>query len=219
MIEVVLDSHDNNVFLDAERPVYDEIRLFSGTTLADYRQEARKLIAKFPKTPIVIIKEQPNFSVNMLALAVFIESCNVQNELDCIVFKVSDYEASLQAYKPFVAISIAIKYALRLCQEEDPAVVYREFLVLNYLNFEIKEDYAQDTIVITLLGDAPLQQLVTKTPAEALAAVSALKALSLAQVNANIRLEMSKSLSPFPLDAEQVIAHFMKIIQPFIPLC
>jgi hypothetical protein len=218
MIEVVLDGHKDNVFLNVERPVYDEIECFSGVTLSDYRQEARKLIAKFSTTPVVIIKERSNFSVNMLALAMFIESCLIPNEMDCLVFKVENYTAAVEAYKPFVAVTIAIKYALRLIQEKNPALIYREFMVLNYLNFDIKEDYVNDKIIITLPGDAPLQKLTTNTPEAAIAVVSSLKALSLAKAKVNIELEIAKTLTPFPVDQEKVIERFIEVITPFICL-
>jgi hypothetical protein len=218
MIEVVLDSHKDNMFLNVERPVYDEIEHFSGATLSDYRQEARKLIAKFSTTPVVIIKENPHFSVNMLALAVFIESCIIPNEMDCVVFKVENYTTAVEAYKPFVAVTIAIKYALRLCQEEKAALIYREFMVLSYLRFDIKEDYVNDKITIALSGDAPLQKMTTGTPEEAIAAVSSLKALSLANAKVNIKLEIAKTLTPFPVDPEKVIERFIEILNPFIRL-
>ena len=88
MIEIALDSRPGNTFLDKERPVYT-VSYFNGKTLDDYRREALRLIKQFADTKVVIVRVlEEGFSINMFSIALFIESCHMDNDIDCVVFKV-----------------------------------------------------------------------------------------------------------------------------------
>ena len=214
MIEIVLDSHIEDTFLNAPRPVY-VIENFEGSTLADYRQEAQRFIQKYASTMIVIVKTPQNFSRNMFALALFIESCHIENKIDCVVFKVQDYEKALDAYKPFVALTIAVKYVMRLCKEE-PKSIYREFSDLGYLGLKTQHDFLNHKIILRLGEASSYQKIITTSTGEALAAVGMLKALSLANIQTAIEVEINEVLESESLDETNIINKVIDNVNPWI---
>lgn len=214
MIEIVLDSHIEDTFLDTVRPVY-LIENFTGNTLTDYLQEAERFIKKYAETVIVIVKTPQNFSKNMFALALFIASFHIENKIDCVVFKVQDYEKALEAYKPFVALTIAIKFIMRLCQE-DPKAIYREISDLGYLGIHTRHDYLNNKLILTLGKDSNIHKISTSTTGEALAAVGMLKALSLANIPVTVEVEINEVLESESLDDMKIINKIIDDIHPWI---
>lgn len=214
MIEIVLDSHIEDTFLNAPRPVYT-IENFEGNTLTDYRHEAQRFIQKYASTMIVIVKTPKNFSRNMFALALFIESCHIENKIDCVVFKVQDYEKALEDYKPFVALTIAIKYVMRLCQEE-PKAIYREFSDLGYLGLKTQQDFLNHKIILRLGDASSYQKIITTSTGEALAAVGMLKALSLANIQTAIEVEINEVLEADSLNETSIINKVIDNVNPWI---
>ena len=101
MIEIVLDQNEGDSFLNEERPVWEITKDMTGD-FPSYREEARKLIARYGSDKIIIIRNNhQGFSNNMFAVALFVESCLLPNRMECAVIKVEDYLQALQKYKPF----------------------------------------------------------------------------------------------------------------------
>ena len=65
------------------------------------------------------------------------------------MFKVKEKAAAIQAYKPFIALTIGLKYIIRLYQEELDNV-YKEIAGLSYLGLNIKEDYLENKLYMEL---------------------------------------------------------------------
>ena len=215
MIEIVLDGRQGNTFMDKPQPVYNIVD-FDGSSLDDYRVEASKFIKQFADIRIIIVNTpKDNFSINLFALALFIESCHIANDIDCAVFKVDDDKKALEEYKPFVALTIAIKYIMRICQE-DIKRIYHEFTELGYLGLEIDQDFLANKIVLRLDGGEPLQKIITNKTGDAIAAVGMLKALSLAKTGANIEVEINEILETDSIKETDIINKIVNDIRPWI---
>ncbi len=81
MIEIVLDENADNTFLNAERPVYT-INDTTEKTWEEYRVLAQKNLTSYGDVPIIIIRNNnPHFSINWFAVALFVEACFVKNKL------------------------------------------------------------------------------------------------------------------------------------------
>ena len=217
MIETVLDGHSGNTFLNQPRPVYT-LASFSGTTFDDYRREAQNFVKAYAKERIVIVHiPQEHFSLNLFSLALFVESCRIDNDIDAAVFKVADEAKALAEYKPFVALTIAVKYVMRLCKE-DTARIYHEFTELGYLGLDITQDYFKDETALRLKGSEDLVRLTPKSTQEAVANVGMLKALSLLKNEANIELLIKNNPKDTALDEDAAIAQILKDITPWVKI-
>ena len=216
MIEIVLDENAENTFLNAERPVYTIEDDTSEQDWENYCTLAKKIISAYGNTPIIIIRNHnPHFSINWLAVALFVESCLTPNKLECAVFKVADKAVATQTYKPFVALTIGLKYIIRLYQEELENV-YKEIAGLSYLGLKIKEDYLENKLYMELPNGGTEQHITTQTTEEALTAVAILKSIALTQKTAHISAEIFKAeKSPQP-DINRAIANAVSYVCPWI---
>lgn len=215
MIEIVLDENGGDTFLDKVRPVF-AIKEPLTYDLASYRSKARQLIEKYAETPIVIIQNaNPEFSINLFALALFLESCFVENKIECAVFKVADSKKATEAYKPYVALTIALKYVMRLTSE-DVKMIYKEIAGLGYLGLDIHNDYLADKIYLKLQGTAPFRKLHAKNVSEALVCAGILKALALANTGASFEAEINVQQKEQALDTDEIIVKIIKGVRPWI---
>lgn len=198
MIEIVLDENTENTFLNAERPVYT-INDTAEKTWEEYRGLAQKILTSYGDVPIIIIRNtNPQFSINWFAVALFIESCFIKNKLECAVFKVKDKATAIQNYKPYIALTIGLKYIIRLYQEELDNV-YKEIAGLSYLGLNIKEDYIENKIYMELPSTGEPYNLNAQTTEEALTTVAILKSISLMQKPIHLHAEILKAeSSPHP---------------------
>lgn len=215
MIEVILDQNKTDTFQDQVRPVY-AIEKFTGTNLQDYRRIAREFVARFKDTPLVIIRSQDAaFSNNLFALALFIETCELDTKLDGIIFQVDDARAATEAYKPYIALTIGLKYALRL-QKEAPKMIFKEISLLNYLNLNIRQDYLTSKMYISLPGDSPVQKLTAADADEAITVIGIMKTLSLTHCGASIDAELTVSDQPVKRSKEELIQSIIDGVSPWI---
>lgn len=215
MIEIALDETNSDSFLDKKRAVF-EYNQTIGTDLRDYYLPAKELLQNFAQEEIVIFKtSNPDFSNNLFALALFVQSYFIEHQIECVVFKVSDSKIATKAYKPYVALSIAIKYALRL-QEETPAEAYRELVDMGYLGIEVTEDFEQHTIEHKLNKAGALQQYQAKNLSQALVWAGRLKALSLIDAPINICVKMDKKQTDKPLSLEETAYEIWSFVKNYI---
>lgn len=215
MIEIALDSRPGNTFLDKERPVYT-VAYFNGKTLDDYRREALRLIKQFADTKVVIVRVlEEGFSINMFSIALFIESCHMDNDIDCVVFKVLNDKKALEEYKPYVALTIGIKYVMRICSETTKRI-YQEFTELGYLGLDIERDYCNKKIFLTLKGEGDTYKITTSTTGDAIAAVGVLKALSLMKIGASVELEINEVDERDSIEENAIINKIMDTITKWI---
>ncbi|MBQ7285452.1 MAG: hypothetical protein IJW72_04290 [Alphaproteobacteria bacterium] len=215
MIEIVLDGNDNNEFLHRPRPVL-AIEDFAGTDYSSYRQKAQEIITMYSREPIIIIRNQSaQCSNNMLAVALFVEAHYVENNIECVVFKVADSHAAIEAYKPYVALTIGIKYIIRL-MEENAKIIYKEIALLEYLGLQIERDYHDNKLIITLPGQGEPILMASTNTSEALSLIGAIKALALAHVDVSIKAEFQISDENPSFDHEEIINQVIKIVSPWI---
>ncbi len=215
MIEIALTENTENTFLKTEPPVFT-IGEENVKTWDDYRALAKKIITAHINLPAVIIKNlNADISINWLAVALFVESCFINGKLECAVFKVADKSAAVQSYKPFVALTIGLKYIIRIYSEE-PAYIYKEISSLSYLGLNIREDYLNNKLYLELPDNGECQKLTAQTLQETLTAVGILKCLALAQKAAHICAEITKSeTSPRP-DVDKAIADVVSFVRSWL---
>ena len=151
----------------------------------------------------------------MLALALFIESCRTDNLIDCVVIKVKNYEKALAEYKPYIALSIAFRLALRLFEQTADGI-YRELENMQYLGLEIQIDYINKKIFSSLPGKGLTHRFITYTTPEAIAVAATLKALSLAKLGASVSAEININRQDFVLDENKIICRIMDNVSPWI---
>ena len=217
MIEIAFDENTALTYNGKKYPALNVPAL--GPSFAAYKDFALKAILQHPTTPYLIVNaRQANFSFLKLAFALFVASSLHETDLKCVVFKVLDQKDAFTAYKPYIAASIAINYALRLIKLE-PFYVYKELKCLNYLNFTLKENYAEKSISYTMT--APSEEMLyieTKNIFDAVVNVSLLKALSLADTPKNISLKVYQTSAPEPLLSEAIIDALINKLSTFLPL-
>lgn len=132
---------------------------------------AREILTAYQNDQIIIVRHaSQKFSVNWLAAALFTESCFLQSRTEAVVFKTEDYDGAIAAYKPFVALTIGIKYVIRLYQE-DFKNMYKDIASLSYLKLSIKEDYLANQLIIKLDKGGETKKIHAATAEEALTAI------------------------------------------------
>lgn len=215
MIEIVLDENAGNTFLNDVRPIY-VIKDNSEKTWEEYRKLAHEVITAYANVPIVIIQNHnPNFSNNWFAVALFIESCLTENQLECAVFKVESREKALKAYRPFIALTISFKYIIRLYQEELDNM-YKEIAGLTYTGLDIKEDFIENKICIELPAAGEPYMLTARTKEEALTATSILKGIALTKKPIHIKAEIYKNEENTLLDINIAIQKAVACLRQWI---
>ena len=215
MIETVLDGNDDDKFLNRSYQTVVPGHLLSASFSA-YREEARKIIATHASEAAVIIPEDDTaFSINKLALALFVESCKTGNNLEFVVFKVKDLAKKTEAYKPYVALTVAVKYIMRLASEK-PKTALKDIASLGYLGLTIKQDYQNDKLFVSLKRQAPVKKLPAENFSEALAAVGIMKAFALTQTDISLEAEIDCSNYDMPLDADIIIEKIINDVMPLI---
>ena len=143
MIDIVLDANSGNTFCGKEFPLV-RLNKTKATSWSDYQHLAADFIKAHAKEEAAIISvNDADFSINKFSVALFAESVLTPSKLDYVVFKVSDLEAAREAYKPYLAITIAIKYVLRLV-DDTPESIYRNLADLGYLGLEITHNYGNN---------------------------------------------------------------------------
>ena len=215
MIEIAFDSNNNNLFKNQPYPLY-KVNKFSGSDFTNYQQLARAVIAAFPEARIIIIRNQAeNCSINLLAVALFIEAYHLPNMLECAVFKVEDNAAAMEEYKPYIALTIGMRLALRLCHENTRAI-YREIENMGYLGLNIKTDYIAQKIYLGLSGNGNTTTFTANTAQEAVAVAASFKALSLAQTGADIKAEIAINHHDAEINEQAVIMQIVQNVNPWI---
>ncbi len=214
MIEIILDGNNDNKFCNKEWPL-EEI----STEAADwnaYRKEAARVITAYADSHIVIIRiKNKNFSINKFALALFVESCQRPNKIEGGVIKVENRETALQAYRPYIALTIAIKYVMML-SSETPAVIYKNISELGYLGMQIQRDYIKNSISFKLPGNETVHRFKAENAFEALVITGIFKALALAKQPETFEAEIITDKTPVPLNEDKIIEEILAKISPWI---
>ena len=215
MIETVLDANDNDKFLNRTYRVINPSAILDAPFSA-YRNEAKKIISAYAAEAAIIIPEADTvFSINKLALALFVESCKVKNNLEFAVFKVKNLPKKTESYKPYVALTVAVKYVMRLINES-PQNAFRDIANLSYLGLDIKHDYAHDKLFMSLQRKDPIKKIKSSNFSETLTLVGILKALSLTHTDTSIQAEIDCLNYDTPIDLDEIIDRVIGEVMPLI---
>ncbi|MBR2300305.1 MAG: hypothetical protein IJ870_07045 [Alphaproteobacteria bacterium] len=217
MIEIAFDEHSDNSFKGQTYPLLDVPDL-DGEPFSSYLSFADSVFKKYTsELYLIVLADCSRFDTNKLAFAFFIQSClHPNNALECVVFKTSDTKLAFESYKPYIAASIGIKYALRIAKE-NVFEIYKELKCLNYLNFTIKESFLNHTLVFTP-NNVTTQNIETHSVFEAVVFVSLLKILSLAEIDMPFSLTVFTSTEPEKIDSKLLLKNLLEKTSHFIDL-
>ena len=215
MIEIVLDGNADDKFCGQKYAIV-EIDSVTLNNWSEYREAAQQIIRKHAKEQTIIIKLKNTLYLNKLSLALFFESIKNSNQLQYAVFKVDDLPKVRELYKPYVALTIAIKYALNLVNEE-PKTIYKNISGLGYLGIDTQQDFTNNILTLTLpnSGSKPVV-MDAKNLRDTVCGVAILKALSLAQIKINIQLNVECSETENLLDKDTVVEQIINNISAWI---
>lgn len=217
MIEIAFDEHLDNSFKGQTYPVL-EIPDLNNKPFDSYLSFAESIFKEHTsELYLIVLADATRFDTNKLALAFFIKSCFYPtNNLECVVFKTKDTRASFEAYKPYVAASIGIKYALRVAKE-NVFEIYKELKCLNYLNFIIKESFLNHTLSFEP-NNTTSTHIETHSAFEALVFISLMKFLSLAEMDIPYTLTVHITSEPETIHSDLLLSSLISEISKYISL-
>lgn len=209
MLEIAFDKNDNDEFLNQTREVI-EINDINCKTFADYWHLADEVLKKYENEQIILVRNNLiTFSSNLFAVALFVSSCLNQSKTECVVFKVRDYENALKEYKPYVALTIAIKYAIRL-YNQSVVETYKEIANMGYLGIDIKINYIDKIISMIIDKKEQGTDFVGKDIQEAIISAATLKAFALMQVNKKYTAQIYQNTQNKTMDIHYIISQIIK---------
>lgn len=217
MIETVLDGNKNNVFCGEEYPVI-EIATQNTKTWNDYKKFASEIINNNSNKSVVMFRiKNEKFSLNKLSLALFTESIRLNSSIHYAVFKVDDLEQARTKYKPYVALTIGVKYVFTLAKEV-PQTIYKNISELGYLNISSKRSYVNNTLKLTLPNgnSNAILKISASNINETLAGVALLKALSLAKIKVYAELDINLDDTDTIIDTDWIIEKVINDISAWI---
>ncbi len=194
MLEIAFDKNNDNKFLNQTRPVI-MIENEQFNNFSDYCLFADNILKKYENDQIILIRNNSEkCSSNLLAVALFVSSCLIQTKTECAVFKVHDYENSLKNYKPYVALTIALKYAIRLFNLKTPEI-YKEIANMSYLGIYVKRDYLNNSILLGFNENLSEPDVICNNLKLSIIQVATLKALALLNTknDTTVKIEISKT--------------------------
>jgi hypothetical protein len=139
----------------------------------------------------------------------------IKEKIEKHVKKSSSDEKALEEYKPYVALTIGIKYVMRICAETTKRI-YQEFTELGYLGLDIERDYCNKKIFLALKGKGDVHKITTTTTGDAIAAVGVLKSLSLMKIGASVEVEINVVDERDSIEENAIINKIMDIITKWI---
>ena len=217
MIDIAFDMHQDNTFCGEAFSVIEiENELQSW---ADYKNFAQLFIQQHAQEKTVVVNVVNNhFSINKFSVALFVSSFNLSCPLNLVVFKVDDLEQAREDYKPYLALTVALKYVLQLVNE--PAeTIYKNVSILGYLGVSITNDYINHSLLLEYHGatDGKTYEFEAKSPFEALLYAGVLKTVAIAHLPLNLKIKIIKNPEIQKIDmdelAEQIVQHVSLWIQ------
>ena len=215
MIEIAFDEKDNNVFLGQVRQVVD-ICDEKCSSFEDYRMFADKILKQYENEQIILIKNKSkSFSSNLFAVALFVSSCLNKTKTECVVFKVENHKKEFQIYKPYVALTIALKYAIRLCNLPITEA-YKEISNMSYLGIEIKKDYKSNILNMKLNAKNQVLHDICENFEQTVIAVSSLKAYSLLELKDEFEIIIYLNNNQENINIDTVINQIVQNVLRFV---
>lgn len=217
MIEIAFDRHLDELFQGQKYPQLDVPDLL-GKPFNAYVQYARDVFEHYrAERYLIVFSDDKRFNTNSLALAFFVVSCLEDKwSIDCLVIKDENYDEAFSSYKPYVAVSIGIKYALRLIKESTD-IIYKELKCLDYLGFSIKEDYVENSIHY-VPHNSYKSSVTTNNVHDALIYASLYKILALAKIETPFELVVKITKETENLSTEELVFAILQKVSSYIAI-
>ena len=146
MLEIVFDENKDATFL--EQPCLllkvEDSFLSSWQKMRGY---ACSLFDIYATERVLKIQMSQHNLMYFLALAFCVEAYAEATDVETVVFVVGDSQKALSEYKPFAALTNALRY-MRDLLRMDEKEAYADIKRLGYLGLKIHEDYLKKQIVI-----------------------------------------------------------------------
>ena len=204
MIKVILIEKNKEIDAKNLPQVSIENNIFN--KWIDYKNFAINLVENNKNQKgLIITRKENDISFEKLALAIFIASIIIPNDLESVIFEVDDFQKAKKSYNPYIAITVAIKYILNL-SEKNTDEIYKDISGLGYLGLDVKRKFLNNTITLKLIRNSEyLHKYQTSTLSETLEKVAILKALSLTDVDISMELEILCNQNNENLDINNII--------------
>lgn len=204
MIKVILIEKNKEIDAKNLPQVSIENNIFN--KWIDYKNFAINLVENNKNQKgLIITRKENDISFEKLALAIFIASIIIPNDLESVIFEVDDFQKAKKSYNPYIAITVAIKYVLNL-SEKNTDEIYKDISGLGYLGLDVKRKFLNNTITLKLIRNSEyLHKYQTSTLSETLEKVAILKALSLTDVDISMELEILCNQNNENLDINDII--------------
>ncbi len=182
-MEIIFDENKGTTFQGNTYPVYSTATI-THTNFTQLLQTAHNIIERYQEEEkLIVISPEKNTNTMLLASLLSIIGQDMQKAPRQIVFKVADFRAAMEHYRPYLAFATAATYALRLAQMNTDAL-YKDIESLSYLGLEIKSDYIHNTITLRLPQDNAKKYVFKAANMENIIILSSfIKMLSLMQIS------------------------------------
>lgn len=175
MLEVVFDENNNNQFLGKRCPTADG-SVFAARDWSAWRKEAAVLVEAHRQDRVLIVKGMSVPDMFRLALALAVETYDEDGALETVVFKVASYKSIIDGYRPYAALTNAVRYARDLYRTKDEKEIRADFKRLGYLGIVCEENYADGSLRLYFNGGGKEKQvLAAKSRNAAIALVGIIK--------------------------------------------
>ncbi len=216
MINIILDGNLDDEFCGKKYPVI-EVNNFASDNWSEYQKKAKEIVAENLENFAIIIKiNDEKCSLNKLAIALFAAAFEDSGKIEYAVFKVKNLQEAQEKYKPYIALTIGIKYALVL-SKETPKTIYKSISELGYLGIKSKRDYINDTLLLSLPNaDVPVELREPKGLQKTIEAVALFKALSLAKKAVNLEMKVQCDETPVEFNREEMVQKIVEETMPYL---
>lgn len=211
MISIAFDIHNDNTFCGQNFSVIEIDE--TAQSWNDYKKLADVLVREHSAEKTIVIKvNNDDFSINKFAVALFVSSFETAGRLELAVFKVDDLESTREAYKPYLALTVALKYILQLF-DQSPNEICKSISILGYLGLLIETDYANNIMSLEYSGKSEdFYEVEANNCFDVLMWVAILKAISLAQIQTKIKLNVVLDFKQQQIDINELLE---QIVQKF----
>lgn len=146
MLEIVFDENKDATFLEQPCPLLkvEDSFLSSWQKMRGY---ACSLFDIYATERVLKIQMSQGDLMYFLALAFCVEAYAEATDVETVVFVVENSQKAFEQYKPFAALTNALRY-MRDLLRMDEKEAYADIKRLGYLGLKIHEDYLKKQIVI-----------------------------------------------------------------------
>lgn len=219
-MEIIFDENRNFTFQGEDFPVYklDTIRNSGFKTLME---EAHCLLRQHAGDHTVIIcPTVENGNTYLFASILGIEGRSPDTLPMRAVFKVKDYKASLEKYRPYFSFTSAADYILRLLDMKR-AEMYKDIQSLSYLGLQIHTDYLQNTITLRLPSEGKPYVFYASTLENSVILASFIKMLSLMKIKTEMDVTIVLKMLPednlIRINRNRLLQKLYWCAKPFLP--